>query len=143
MNSSLNEVVTDISLGGDQSVSTVGSSVYNSSFRMNAANPNATDFAMGEKGNDDDDADEADRDGTQDPATREAEEAIAREREEMYKQNAAKLQDVLAVRSRSLVSFPFRVALTRTRVRRASQSIKNSTKTVLSVSACPIGSFLL
>ena len=141
MNSSLNEVVTDISLGGDQSVSTVGSSVYNSSFRMNAANPNATDFAMGEKGNGDDD--EADRGGTQDPATREAEEAIAREREEMYKQNAAKLQDVLAVRSRSLVSFPFRVALTRTRVRRASQSIKNSTKTVLSVSACPICSFLL
>ena len=142
MNSSLNEVVTDISLGGDQSVSTVGSSVYNSSFRMNAANPNATDFAMGEKGNGDDDAG-ADRGGTQDPATREAEEAIAREREEMYKQNAAKLQDVLAVRSRSLVPFPFRVALTRTRVRRASQSIKNSTKTVLSVSACPIGSFLL
>mmetsp|Transcript_38570 Transcript_38570/g.92309 ORF Transcript_38570/g.92309 Transcript_38570/m.92309 type:complete len:215 (-) Transcript_38570:1165-1809(-) len=111
----MNEVVTDISLGGDQqSVSTVGSSVYNTSFRMSVANPNA-DFAMSEKDNDAD-ADRHDgasegkstggEAGTQDPATKEAEDTIAREKEEMYKQNAAKLQDVLA-------------------------SIKNSTKTVL------------
>ena len=95
-----NEVVTDISLGGDQqSVSTVGSSVYNTSFRMNVANPNA-DFAGNDAGSDHDGASEGkSTGGTQDSATKEAEESIAREKEEIYKQNAAKLQDVLAVSS--------------------------------------------